>query len=94
MESTLSGAAKAAPAATIALSGLMPKLSKRNDSTPGSSKGLENASGMAGFADAGIGNDERAAEPQVAGELSGACDGCGAEHDARSRMKFERNHLK
>jgi hypothetical protein len=48
---------------------------------------------MAGFADTGIGDDERAAEPEVAGELSDACDRCRAEHDARSRMKFERNHL-
>ena len=49
---------------------------------------------MTGFANAGIGNNQRAAESEVAGELTGASDGRWAEHDARPRLEFERNHLK
>ncbi len=57
-------------------------------------KRVDDPRGMSGVADAGIGDDERPAKPEVSGNLPHARDGPGGEQHARARLEVERDHLK
>jgi hypothetical protein len=49
---------------------------------------------VTGFQEAAIGHEQRAAEPDVRGEVAQARDGALSENDPRPRLEIERKHLK
>ena len=54
----------------MALSGFAPNSSKSVASIPAASSSRRSAAGVTGIDDAGVGDEQRAAEPELAGELA------------------------